>query len=74
MATEEPSKQPTQMPEEPRAHPEQTVDAIEDKIAGESPERDRHEHEIDQPALDTAIDPAAATAEHGGQQAEDQTA
>lgn len=72
--TEELSEQPTPMPGDPRAHPEQTVDALEDKIAGETPEQDRHEHEVDQPTLNTDTDPAAATDEQGSHPAEDQTA
>lgn len=62
MTTEEPSEQPTEMPGDPKAHPEQTVDALEDKIAGETPVQERHEHEVDQPALDNT-DPAAAPAD-----------
>lgn len=63
MTSEEPSAQSTPMPKDPRAHPEQTVDALEDKIASETPEEERHEHEVDQPARDTDTDPAAETDE-----------
>lgn len=57
MTTDERSGQPTPMPGDPHAHPEQTVDALEDKIAGETPEQDRREHEVDQPALSAETDP-----------------
>lgn len=47
----------TPMPDDPRAHPEQTVDALEERITGQRYDQ-RREDEPATPALEQDIDPA----------------
>lgn len=55
----------TPMPENPSARPKQTVDALEDRVFGETHDQ-RRDEESDQPAFEQDIDPADTTGDNGG--------
>lgn len=66
MNEERPKDGDIPMPESPRVHPEQTVDALEEKIMGETKDQERDESDTDRPAFELDIDPADTTGEQGG--------
>ncbi|MGH3436013.1 MAG: hypothetical protein ACRDRN_06050 [Sciscionella sp.] len=47
----------TSMPEDPRKHPEQTVDALEEKISREIREQRRDESDTERAAFEQDIEP-----------------
>lgn len=66
-----PDVRPTTMPENPQASPEQTVDALEEKITGDG-QNQHHERESLGATHTQDIDPAETTAEQGGHPASDE--
>ncbi|GGS34612.1 MULTISPECIES: hypothetical protein [Actinokineospora] len=49
---------------DPRRDPEETLDALEERVFGQR--RDQRREEPDGPAFEQDIDPEETTAEHGG--------
>jgi hypothetical protein len=60
----------TPMPENPSAQPEQTVDALEDRVFGETRDQ-RRDEDSDRPAFEQDIDLADTTAESSGHTADE---
>ncbi|WP_116041524.1 hypothetical protein [Amycolatopsis palatopharyngis] len=54
----------TPMPENPKTSPEQTVDALEDRMFGEPQDQQRDE-DPDRPAFEQDLEPEDTTAERG---------
>ena len=60
------NQQYTPMPDDPRIHPAQAVDSLEEKIDGERHEQQRSDEKSARPDFQQDIDPADTTADEGG--------
>ena len=52
-----PNENPPQIPDNPRHHLEETVDALEERVLGERVDRSRDEGQDESPAIEQDLDP-----------------
>lgn len=55
-----------EIPADPRTRPEETVDALEERLFGETVEQGRDEDDTSEPAFQQDIEPDSVAADEGG--------